>query len=59
LAASTTKWNFNGRHFDISPDGEKFIMFQKPQILPEQQKIFVIQNFNEELKRLGPTGKSY
>ena len=49
-----------GRRFDIHPDGDKFIMIQRPEgpeDTPGEQKIFVIQNFDEELKRLVPTGK--
>ena len=47
-----------GRKWDIHPDGNKFIMIQDEQVASEQQKIFVIQNFDEELKRLVPTGKN-
>ena len=43
-----------GRSFDIHPDGNKFIMIPGPDVAPEQQKIFVIRNFSEELKRLVP-----
>ena len=46
-----------GRRFDLHPDGNKFIMIQPAQTSLEQQKIFVIQNFSEELKRLVPVGK--
>jgi Tol biopolymer transport system component len=46
-----------GRRFDIHPDGDKFIMIQRAEVPPEEQKIFVIQNFSEELKRLVPVGK--
>ena len=45
-----------GRRFDIHPDGKSFIMIQ-PDVGPQGQKIFVIQNFDEELKRLAPVGK--
>ncbi|MCH7678302.1 PD40 domain-containing protein [candidate division KSB1 bacterium] len=45
-----------GRRFDIHPDGKSFIMIQ-PDVGPQAQKIFVIQNFDEELKRLVPGGK--
>jgi len=44
------------RRFDIHPDGDRFIMIQ-PNIAPHEQKLFVIQNFDEELKRLVPAGK--
>ncbi len=42
-----------GRRFDIHPDGKSFIMIQ-PDVGPQEAKIFVIQNFSEELKRLAP-----
>ena len=40
------------RRFDIHPDGDRFIMIRRPDIPAEAQKIFVIHNFSEELKRL-------
>ncbi|MFQ5641334.1 MAG: hypothetical protein ACE5IR_25425 [bacterium] len=47
-----------GRRWDIHPDGDRFIMIQDPtRVSVVEQKIFVIQNFSEELKRLAPTGK--
>jgi serine/threonine-protein kinase len=46
-----------GRRFDIHPDGDKFIMIQRPEETSPDQKIFVIQNFSEELKRLVPTAQ--
>jgi len=47
-----------GRRWDIHPHGDRFIMIQDPtRASAEEQKIFVIQNFDEELKRLVPTGK--
>jgi len=45
-----------GRRFDIHPDGKSFIMIQ-PDVGPQEAKIFVIQNFDEELKRLVPVGR--
>ena len=45
------------RRFDIHPDGDRFIIIQSPDARPLEQKLFVIQNFDEELKRLVPTGK--
>ena len=45
-----------GRSFDIHPDGDRFIMIQ-PSEGPQEQKIFVIQNFSEEIKRLVPVEK--
>ena len=46
-----------GRKWDIHPDGDRFIMLQDPQVAPEEQKIFVIQDFSEELKRLAPVNR--
>ena len=46
-----------GRRFDIHPDADRFIMIQEADVRPQEQKVFVIQNFSEELKRLVPTGK--
>jgi len=46
-----------GRRFDIHPDGDRFIMLQNFHVNQQAQKIFVIQNFSEELKRLVPGGK--
>ena len=45
------------RSFDIHPDGDRFIMIQRLANSSQNQKIFVIQNFDEELKRLVPVGK--
>jgi len=45
-----------GRSFDIHPDGDRFIMIQ-PSEGPQEQKIFVIRNFSEEIKRLVPVEK--
>jgi hypothetical protein len=46
-----------GRRWDIHPDGDRFIMIQSPEAGPQEEKIFVIRNFDEELKRLAPVGK--
>lgn len=45
------------RRFDIHPDGDRFIMIQPQQDSQQNQNIFVIQNFGEELKRLVPVGR--
>jgi serine/threonine-protein kinase len=47
-----------GRRWDIHPSGERFIMIQAPELGPQEQKIFVIQNFSEELNRLVPVDKN-
>jgi hypothetical protein len=44
-----------GRNYDVSPDGQRFLMIkvaEQPQIAP---RINVVLNWNEELKRLVPT----
>ncbi len=45
------------RNFDIHPDGKSFIMIQPSDAAGQEQKIYVIQNFSEELKRLAPANK--
>ncbi len=45
------------RRFDIHPDGDRFLMIKRPELALGEQKIFVIQNFDEELKRLVPVGR--
>ena len=45
-----------GRSFDIHPDGDRFIMIQSQQAIQQDQQIFVIENFFEEIKRLVPAG---
>ena len=46
------------RRFDIHPDGDRFIMIQPPDVGPQERTIFVIQNFDEELKRLVPVSRT-
>jgi len=46
------------RRFDIHQDGESFIMISQPEAMAQERKIFVIQNFFEELKRLVPVEKN-
>ena len=46
-----------GRRWDIHPDGDRFIMIQPGEAGTQEQKIFVIRNFSEEIKRLLPVGK--
>ena len=47
-----------GRRWDIHPDGKSFLVLERPDAEPQEQRLFVIQNFDEELKRLVPTGKN-
>jgi hypothetical protein len=43
-----------GRTFDVSPDGQRFLMLQAGTDTSQPRFIFV-QNFVEQLKRLVPT----
>ncbi|MCG8608475.1 hypothetical protein MJD09_26240, partial [bacterium] len=45
----------SGRRWDVHPDGDRFIMISAPEA--EERRIYVIQNFDEELKRLVPVGR--
>jgi len=42
-----------GRHYDIAPDGKRFLMIKSP--MRNEARIIVVQNWFEELKRLVPT----
>ena len=41
------------RNYDVSPDGQRFLMV-KPERFSEPQRIILVQNFADELKRLLP-----
>ena len=43
------------QYYDISPDGQRFLMMKEEQRREAQGEIRVIQNWFEELKRLVPT----
>ena len=43
------------RNYDVSPDGQRFLMIQREQDL-KPTEIIVVLNWFEELKRLVPTG---
>jgi eukaryotic-like serine/threonine-protein kinase len=43
----------NGRIFDISPDGQRFLAITKPGSESQDLPIVLVQNWFEELKRLG------
>jgi len=51
--ASSSLW---GRNYDISPQGDFFILIEEGETLPAAQ-VNVVVNWFEELKRLAPTGK--
>jgi hypothetical protein len=46
-----------GRTYDVSPDGKRFLMIKN--VAPTQstadQRIVIVQNWDQELKRLVPT----
>ena len=42
------------RRYDLSPDGQKFVMIERVEE-PTFTQIHVVQNWSEELKRLVPT----
>ena len=44
----------NGRTYDISPDGERFLMI-KESAGGDSTELILVQNWFEELKRLVPT----
>ena len=44
-----------GRSYDVSPDGERFLMITQVDDRDSELQIVVVQNWFEELKRLVPT----
>ncbi|MFQ5930287.1 MAG: TolB family protein, partial [Acidobacteriota bacterium] len=49
-----------GRNYDISPDGQRFLMIKEAEQTEETAvptQLIVVENWFEELKRLVPTGK--
>jgi eukaryotic-like serine/threonine-protein kinase len=44
----------NGRTFDVSPDGKRFLMIKQPGGASAVQHIVIVTNWFEELKRLVP-----
>ncbi len=42
-------------NYDISPDGQQFLMIKEAEEVERQGQINVVQNWFEELKRLVPT----
>ncbi|HMB81522.1 MAG TPA: hypothetical protein VKI43_15690, partial [Vicinamibacterales bacterium] len=47
--------NAAGRMYDISPDGQRFLMIKTPDSNGAQSAIILVQHWDEELKRLVPT----
>jgi hypothetical protein len=48
--------DLSGTMFDVSPDGQRFLMVESSQA-PAATQITVVQNWFEELNRRVPTGK--
>jgi serine/threonine-protein kinase len=46
-----------GRTYDISPDGQRFLMIKPGGESDQTASLIVVQNWGEELKRLVPTGR--
>jgi len=45
-----------GHTYDVTPDGQKFVMIRESEMDTAGSEIIVIQNWSEELKRQVPTG---
>ena len=44
-----------GRTYDVSPDGERFLLIRQVEGASGTEQIIIVQNWIEELKRLVPT----
>ena len=44
-----------GRTYDVSPDGQRFLMIKNAGTAEAAPQIIVVENWFEELKRLAPT----
>jgi len=54
----TTSTNNFGAMFDVTPDGQRFVMVKEHEATPETAppvSVVVVQHWAEELKRLVPT----
>ena len=51
---TTTPGGCPGRAYDVSPDGQRFLMMKQgtPDQMSAPPQIVVVQNWGEELKRL-------
>ena len=45
--------NFGGRLYDVSPDGQRFLVL-KPSGVAASPSLILVQHFDEELRRLVP-----
>jgi hypothetical protein len=51
---------YSGRHYDVSPDGKRFLMLKDVESAPAAQpprEIILVQHWTEELKAKLPAGK--
>ncbi len=46
------------RNYDVSPDGQRFLMIKESEEQPAARQLIVVLNWFEELKRLAPPGKN-
>ena len=46
-----------GQEWDISPDGERFLMIKLSDATQDTHQLILVQNCFEELTRLVPTGQ--
>jgi hypothetical protein len=44
------------RNYDVSPDGQRFLMIKESEEQPSAAQLIVVLNWFEELKRLVPSG---
>jgi len=49
--------NVSGRSYDVSPDGQRFLLLKSSEDLSRQTQLNVVTNWFEEVKRKAPRGK--
>jgi hypothetical protein len=47
---SFVDWGFANSNYDVSPDGQRFLMIEKPKDVSPPNRIVVIPDFTSELK---------
>ena len=55
---STSDWPLIGTAYDVSPDGQRFLMVKATEQASAATQINVVLNWFEELKQKVPTGKN-
>jgi hypothetical protein len=53
----TSDWSLIGTAYDVSPDGQRFLMVKATEQASSATQINVVLNWFEELKQKVPTGK--